>query len=143
MVFESGSFEISLTVTSENFCSSTTSSLIEIPKAPLLNFELNSLCAGEPIVLTDISVSGTNPIVSRTWYLDGNSFFNGEHAQLIDIEGTHEIKLETTTKSGCTYSLTQIIELLPPPTAEFEASEDYGIPPFEINFVNNSVELGT
>ena len=139
---QAGTFDVSLTVTSADFCSNTVSSTLEIPAGSSVDFELSSSCIGDPITISDVSTAGANPVVSRTWFLDGNSFFNGTQAQLPeDISvGLHDISLETTTDVGCVFIATRTIEFFPSPLAEFEASGTFGVPPFQIGFENASID---
>ncbi|MCP4457505.1 MAG: PKD domain-containing protein [Cytophagales bacterium] len=136
---QAGSFIVSLTVTSDDFCSSTTRSTIEIPQAPILSFSLSSLCTGDDITLDDTSIEGADPVVSRTWLLEGEVFFNGPQALLSDMSPSmYEITLQSTTQAGCLYSTNQIVDLVSSPEANFETSVNYGVPPFEVDFTNNS-----
>jgi len=136
---ESGTFNVSLTVTSDDFCSSTIASTVVVPSAPSMEFTISSLCSGDNILLDDTSIQGADPVVSRTWLLDGEPFFNGVQAQLTDLEPlSYEITLESTTQAGCMFSATQTANLLASPEADFESSVNYGVPPFEVNFSNSS-----
>jgi PKD repeat protein len=134
----SGTFNVSLTVTSSDFCTSTTSSQVIVPPAPVMSFTASSLCAGDNILLTDVSTSA-DPIVSRTWSLDGTPFFNGAQALLSGATpGPHTLSLSVQTSPGCTFTTSQNVTLLPSPSAAFTASTTYGVPPFNVSVNNTS-----
>ncbi len=135
---QSGTFDVSLTVTSADFCTSTTVGTVTVAPAPVLDFTMSSLCAGEEIVLTDTSIPG-DPVVSRTWRLDGEAFFNGAQALLTDVPvGVHDVALEVRTASGCTFMHEKSLTFLASPVAEFTSSVAYGVPPFPVTFTNQS-----
>ncbi len=133
-----GDYEVSLTLTADNFCSNTMTTMVTVPEKPALDFNLSSVCTGEDIILTDASTGG-DPIVSRTWKLDGEVLGNGTQALAQGVSaGSHTFELEVTTESGCSFTLEQNQVINPSPIAEFDASATYGVPPFIVNFSNES-----
>ena len=135
-----GEYDVTLTVTAENFCTGTVSNRVEIMEAPNVDFFLSSMCIENPIELTDVTTSD-DPIVSRNWLLNGETFFNGETALLSDISsGEYEIALEVSTSLGCTFSETKEIEIIEAPDVQIESRSLYGAPPLSIDFTSNSSE---
>lgn len=135
---QSGTFPVSLTVTSADFCTSTVQGSVTVAAAPAMDFTLSSVCADEAILLTDTSIP-SNPVVSRTWLLDGEAFFNGPQALLTGVGvGMHEVSLQITTAAGCVFTKSSNINFLASPVAGFNTSVAYGVPPFAVTLTNTS-----
>lgn len=136
---EPGTFNVTLSVTSDDFCTGFYGTTVTVPAAPALDFTLSSLCANEDILLSDTSTPG-DPIVSRTWRVDGMAIGNGPQAQWAGhAEGSYTLTLDVVTEAGCTFSHDVAVNLLPGPTAGFTSSRTYGVPPFQVQMTNISV----
>jgi PKD repeat protein len=139
----SGQIDVNLTVTGQNFCSSTLYTTVDIQPAASMGFSVSSYCDNDQIIFQDQSTS-VDPIVSRNWTLDGETFFNGSTAALDQISpGTYTIGLSAQTESGCTFDTEQIIDINEAPEAAFSPSATYGAPPFALSLTNNSTGATT
>ncbi|MEQ9230903.1 MAG: PKD domain-containing protein, partial [Cyclobacteriaceae bacterium] len=134
----SGQIDVNLTVTGQNFCSSTLYSTVTVPPAPDLDFSISSFCSNEEIIFQDLSTT-TDPIVSRSWTLDGTPFFNGPTAVIEELSpGNYAIGLTAVSASGCEFTLNQPLEIFEAPSASFTSSASYGVPPFTLNLTSTS-----
>ncbi|WP_115868072.1 PKD domain-containing protein [Marinoscillum furvescens] len=140
MVFDQpGTYEVSLMVENENFCSDQLTKTFEILQAPSLGFSVEGNCANENIVVSDTSLVYNDSIVSRSWYLDGALAGNGREALLpISGNGTANVELRVATESGCAYSSEQLYDIYEVPVPAFTPSNDFGVPPFSLDFTNQS-----
>ncbi len=135
-----GLHTVTLTATQTTNCSATKVIEVNIPANPVLSISVDGECANQDIFVEDISVpiSG-NAIVSRTWSVEGVSFGNGKISLLpVDGGGNYEVKLDVITAFGCQLSSTRNVKLLEAPTASFNLSTNYGVPPFTISTTNSS-----
>lgn len=135
---DAGTYEVSLEVTGQNFCSESITKSIEIIELPTIDFTLNGDCDNELISAMDISTSEADPIVSRIWTLDGAVVGNGSQLFLELSDNTYELQLEVETEGGCMLNSTQTIQINDSPVAEFTSSRTYGKPGDQLNFSNSS-----
>ncbi|MEI6576153.1 MAG: PKD domain-containing protein [Bacteroidota bacterium] len=114
-----GTYAITLTVTDNNFCSSTFSSLITINPSPKAGFTMSNDCQGTLISFNDTSVSAAN-LTSWNWTADGVGAGNTANMHhLFSVTGNHSIKLVVTTQAGCSSSASKTLLVYPAPTASF------------------------
>ncbi|MFY0606378.1 MAG: PKD domain-containing protein, partial [Cyclobacteriaceae bacterium] len=136
---ETGTYEISLMVDTENLCSAETTKTIEIRPLPDLNIHLAADCENEPNILVDNTDDSFDPIVSRSWYLNESFVGNGKQVLLNNIEiGDYKAKLTATTQNGCVLEDSLDVTVLSFPQVDFSVSNNYDIPPFTTEFVNRS-----
>ncbi len=136
---QSGSFEVTLEVTAQNFCSASTTQTVEIQQLPVLSFTIDGECSNELIRLEDTSTQAEDPVVSREWFLDGASVGNGQQNFLSALtDGSYEVSLQLTTQQGCLISGSQSLAINTAPEASFIANRTFGIPGDEILFSDQS-----
>ncbi|SNT02120.1 Por secretion system C-terminal sorting domain-containing protein [Ekhidna lutea] len=136
---DSGVFEVSLEVTSQNFCSESITKTVEILELPSVDFSIQGQCDNQLIQVDDQSIEGNDPIISRTWMLNGERVGNGSQLFLNElIDGAYELALEVETSSGCVIQSSETLEVNPSPTAAFSSSSTYGLPSDNITFINSS-----
>lgn len=134
-----GFFDVTLEVTGQNFCSETRTQSIEVLELPTPEFSVAGECSNDHIVLTDITTELQDPIVSRSWYLQGVPVGNGSEFILEPLpDNTYDIQLEVTTASGCTVSDVQTIVIDVAPEAEVDFPKNFGIQGESITFTNTS-----
>lgn len=135
----SGSFDVMLEVTGQNFCSETITKTVEIIELPQVGFTVNGECDNQVISAQDQSTGSADPVISRRWMLNGVNVGNGNQLLLSELEdNTYELELELETESGCLVSSSQTLEINEAPEAEFTSSRTYGIPGDRLTFTNNS-----
>ncbi len=136
---EPGDYEVELTVTNNQLCSSIITETFTIHELAVPDFTISGQCNNEIIRLEDVSVSATDPIISRNWFIDGNPLGQGASVSISGyLPGTYDFTLEVTTENGCVVSSDQAFEIVETPVASFTASNDYGVPPFRLEFNNTS-----
>jgi len=134
-----GTYEIGLLVDNSNLCSGETTRSIEVLALPELNFNIDGICENESIIAKDASQASNDAIATRSWYFDDEFIGNGlETVVPQGQDGQHTIRLEVVTQYGCKLSSSQTTEIYTKPQVDFSASNDFGVPPFSLDFTNNS-----
>jgi len=121
-----GSYNVVLTVSNENECSSTTQpQTIVIAKKPDATFTISAPgCVGQEVTFTDRSVIAVGKIAKRIWdfsdgttetYTDDKPF-----THVFAVTGKTTIKLIVVAESGCeSVAATQEIDIFPLPEVDF------------------------
>ena len=121
-----GTFSVMLTSTSNNNCQSTTILTVTVNPLPTAQFTNTSPCLGATTSLTDGSTSiATDPINNWNWNMTGGnpaSSNSQNPSTAYNTAGTHTINLIVTTKSGCTDTVDQMVNVYNPPTANFNGA---------------------
>lgn len=134
-----GYFQVRLEVTGTNGCESSMTSVVHVPRPLLPDFSVTKNCAGHEAVFTDVTITGTDPVVARQWIFgNGQTSSANSATHLFPQAGTQQIRLQVTTKSGCAYQGTKQIQISTPPQASFTASPATGALPLEVSFTNTS-----
>ncbi|MCW3076184.1 MAG: hypothetical protein JWO32_793 [Bacteroidetes bacterium] len=116
----SGTYNVSLLVTSDKGCTDTTAQSLTIYPYPTVNFNAPSTCMNSVVSFTNNSGISYGSISSYTW-----SFGNGGTSQVtIPTQnytgaGTFPVILYATSNQGCTASATNNIIIYPLPTISF------------------------
>lgn len=135
-----GTYNVSLTVTSNNGCTNTTSEQVVVHPLPEPDFTATSVCLGEPTVFTDLS--GILPPGSiDSWYWDfddQNNTTQSAPSHTYAAAGFYDVNLTLTSYDGCTDQITHQVEVYPLPSVDFVATETEGCQPFVTNFIDQS-----
>ncbi len=120
-----GYYDVVLTVTDTNGCSSAVMHPVEITAIPSANFTYESTCVEDITNFYDNSTINGEPISS--WYWDfgdpasgtanNSTVQNPEHDY--QLAGTYNVKLIVTSASGCQDSLDMALDIIPAPVAGF------------------------
>lgn len=121
---EEGVYEVTLTVTTDKGCSSTTTSEVAVFPNPVVDFEPADLCLGLTTSFNDLSsVSNTNSsnsIEDWAWdFGDGNSGATQNPTNTYSAAGSYDVTLSVTTSRGCSSSETLEVYIFPQPVADF------------------------
>ncbi len=133
-----GSFPVLLTVKGSNGCVSQVSKSIVVPVIPTLDFSIQSPCANNPTVFTEIT-NNVDPSVSQVWAF--GSLANGTNSPTqfsFPSPANYSVRLTSTRQSGCLYSISKNISIVNSPIADFFPSSDAGAAPLPVSFINNS-----
>ena len=132
-----GSFTFTLDVTSANGCSDSQSHNIALGALPVPNFTVNDACIGSSTALdggastTEAAFGG--PITDYSWTLNDTLTVTG---QTTDVEfesvGTQTVELTVTTATGCSATLTDVLEILPRPGVALTTPDTVGCSPFTV-----------
>ncbi|MEQ9210716.1 MAG: hypothetical protein RLN96_12940, partial [Pseudomonadales bacterium] len=79
---EPGDYEVELTVTNNQLCSSIVTETFTIYELPVADFTISGQCNNEIILLEDASTSTSDPISVRQWYIDGSLLGEGANVSL-------------------------------------------------------------
>jgi PKD repeat protein len=133
-----GPFDVFLKVVADNGCEASRHSTVVVPDKLTPDFSIVKNCVGETATLSDIT-SGSDPVALRSWKMDDGTLLTGEVATYSwQSPGMKQIELTVTAVSGCSYSISKSIEIVPMPQPSFTARPEIGTPPAEIAFENNS-----
>jgi PKD repeat protein len=133
-----GNYPLYLEVTALNGCESSRHDVIAVPVALTPDFSYLKNCVGEEAVLTDVT-TGSDPVKSREWTFDSGETFSGSPVKFVfDKELIKTVTMKVTAASGCSYSVSKSITVLPPPVAGFKPDPSSGAYPLEVAFTNTS-----
>lgn len=137
---DAGDYEISLTVTASNGCVGTSTKQINVPLPLLVDFESAFNCANTPTQFTALINDSSDPILTHTWTFaeEEKNGINVNH--LYNQTGIQEVKLTAMATSGCVYSITKVVDILPAPIANFSFTPLSGSPPLAVTFTNLSTD---
>ena len=137
-----GTFPVSLTVQSINGCIVSDTENVIVHSIPEINYTApDSICASYSYILDDNSIVLPPDSISQwSWVIENIGTFNEEHPLvLFTSEGDYPLTLTVTSNAGCSDNVSASIHVNPIPSASFMPDEFYGMPPFTVNFTNNSV----
>lgn len=123
----SGSYNVTLTVSNLDGCSSSTSELLNIATLPVAAFTASSTCSGNLTSFSDHSYVLTGePIVSWGWsFGDANAVPGTDTSNLQNPvhlyrqTGLYDVTLTVTSASGCSKTTFKTIEVVPGPAASY------------------------
>lgn len=117
----SGSFNASLIVESSNGCFDTITRTVYVNPVPVALFQHPYACVGESLNFTDISFLASGNIVSWDW-----DFNSGEGVSSLQNPtysfsqtGSIPVMLSVTSDSGCVGTVTNLVNVLSGPDADF------------------------
>ncbi len=141
IVFETpGVYDISLEITTSDFCVISTNKQIAVNDLPTVDFEIQNNCLNELITFNDNSEEFGDPIISRRWnFGDGFSADGSTVYHEYLVSGTYQVTLEAITRNGCVLETSEILEISPAPTASFSVDNTFGAPPLSIAISNESI----
>ena len=132
----------SLLVTTDNGCTDGTSGAVTIHPLPVSDFQMTSTssCFAPVSVNLFNQSSGANQF---QWnHENGTIETSFNSTAFFDTIGQYDIQLLVTTQFGCQDSSTQLFEVFPTVTADFEFTTPMGCEPWTVEFTNLS-ENGT
>ncbi|MEL7144761.1 MAG: PKD domain-containing protein [Bacteroidota bacterium] len=136
---ESGTYDVTMEVTSENFCVSSVTQQIEIAPLPVAAFSFEANCANEQVRFADASQQFSDPVVSWLWNFGDGAFANGEVAfHQYGQAGQYQVSLSILTDQGCSLTTSRLITVEAAPVAGFSIDTDFGTPPFTVTATDQS-----
>lgn len=122
----SGNFNVELIVESSNNCFDTITKSVYVNPVPVALFQHEYICQGELVMFEDISFLSAGNIIAWDW-----DFNSGEGTSTIqnptyifDIAGTYPVSLSVESDSGCVGTVTNNVDVLSGPDADFSYSPD-------------------
>lgn len=139
----SGTFNATLTVTSDSGCINNYNTNVTVYANPVSNFTTNVACLTKATTFTDSSTPGSNPINQWEWdFQDNGSVDNSTQSPsvVLPTSGTHNVNLQVTDNFGCTHDTTLIVTVSENPIASYtHTTECYGT---ATTFTNTSSDNG-
>ena len=134
-----GIHPVTLNVKGSNNCEAIITKPIEVKPAPALNYSTSSACTNRETIFTDLTTGADLPI-SWVWdFGNGNTANNATSSFIFPSAGTFPVNLSVVTQSGCGYSLSKNVTVVPAPIASFTESVSFGPPPLPVQFTNASL----
>lgn len=117
----SGTFDVTLTVTSSNGCVDNITLPINVNPNPVANFSAANKCVNEgPSFFTDMSTLSGGAITGWNWNFDDGTFAGvADPIKNYSTPGTYDVTLTVTTDFGCTNTITLPYTVLEKPNAQF------------------------
>jgi gliding motility-associated-like protein len=122
-----GSFDIMLSVTSDNGCTNDITHSVAISPLPVANFNSSVACIGSRTCFTDMSTISSGSINSYNWnFGDAPSGVNNYSAianpcHLFNTLSTYQVGLVVISADGCSDTLISQVAISPKPIAGFTA----------------------
>ena len=117
----SGSYNVTLTVTTDSGCTSSLVEIIRIYNLPSASFSNNIVCVNDTMSFTDLSTITTGTINAWDWtFGDGitSTQQNPTHNYTINLQ-TFMVQLVVTSNMGCKDTVIQQVSVLPVPSFDF------------------------
>ena len=133
-----GTYNVSLTVSFANHCSTTTDTTITIHELPEATITANDGCVGSETTL-DAEIISVDNIDAYKWKID--SIFESSEQRptfVSDTTGTFTITLDVLTGFSCPTQATDSITIHGNPNVAFTQSRDWGGSPLYVEFENTS-----
>lgn len=141
-----GTFNVSLTVSSNWGCLDTIIQPVTVHALPTANFisSTDSIgCLNEVISLTDYSISVGDPITSWVWaFGDGAPILTTQNAtHIYTTPGNNLISHVVTTSFGCKDTISKLLRIYPLPIVKFVVDDSNGCESYCPRFTDVSVPL--
>jgi PKD repeat protein len=121
-----GTYNVSLTITTENGCTNVKTRQVQVTTAPIAMFTSNLLsCSGTAVLFTDLSSTPNGIINSWNWNFDDGDEVaihgpsNGNATHTYSVAGIYHVTLTVHTTTGCEASYTAAITVNPSPVSAF------------------------
>lgn len=145
-----GTYNISLTVTSDNGCKDTAMGNTVIHPLPDAQFSTNpptiGVCDGTPILFTDIStIPNPGTIQSWVWNLGDSSALDSSQnvSHLYGAVNSYQVELTVTSSFGCVDSVIKPVNINSNPIVNFSGDPVVGCEPLCVSFLDSSyISLG-
>lgn len=138
-----GDYQVSLTLTSSNGCMGTASKQINVPEPLVVDFESAFNCVNTPTQFTSLINDDLDPVLTYTWTFNEEQKDGSSTNFLYSQSGIQEVQLTASATSGCAYSITKAVNILPEPKADFSFTPSSGPPPLAVTFTNLSTDASS
>jgi len=122
-----GTFDASLTVTTNNGCTRTMTKPVVVAPNPLANFSVTASCVTAPVQFNDLSQPGSGALSSWSWNFGDpasgtanvSSLQNPTHSYL--NAASYNVRLIVTNSGGCKDTIVKQVSIQNPPTVNFSS----------------------
>jgi len=119
----SGTFQVTLTTTTANGCSSTVVKTVTVTPSPFADFTYDNHCVNTEIQFAPTAGVNVANVANWNWsFGDGLTSLLPNPQHSYSVAGNYTVKLTITNISGCSNSITRIINILPAPVSNFSTS---------------------
>lgn len=128
-----GTRTVTLTVTSDNGCTSTFSAPVIVYPLPAADFTGPAVCEGLATTFTDQSTVTSGSITTWNWNFGDATIAAAQspsHTYL--AAGTYSVQLNIVSDQGCPDSVTKPVTVHPLPVVDFEVVPDAGCMPLRV-----------
>ncbi len=134
-------YQVTLNVTTAKGCVSTAMKQVSVSPIPVPAFSTPPGCKNGLYSFVDNSTVPTGTISSYKWNItEGNINLNGQTASYVFSDtGTYHVTLTVKSDIGCTKSIMHPFTIHGLPVANFSFNPQYGNPPLEVNFTDQSI----
>ncbi|HTX87710.1 MAG TPA: PKD domain-containing protein, partial [Bacteroidales bacterium] len=121
----SGSFQVHLTVTNINGCSSTITKNVSVNQSPQANFSADTACSENPTQFTDQSIANFGTVVAWLWHFGDPSSGTNNISTLqnplhtYSTPGNYMVTLAITNSGGCVDDTLIMVSVSAKPEALF------------------------
>lgn len=135
-----GSYDVSLTVTSDFGCSSSLLQSVLINPQPVAAFSANTVCWGDLTTFTDMSTITSGIISTWDWDFDDGTNDNAQHPghTFVSYTDSFNVQLIVTTDQGCVDSITHLINTHPVVAFDYFPDVINGCAPLAVSFTDQS-----
>lgn len=114
-----GVYTIKLRATDNLGCSDSTNHTITYPITPTTQFSFANPCLGQSTTFTNTSAIGFGSLTYNWNFGDGSTSNNQSPLHTYSIAAVYNVRLISTSQSGCNDTLIQVVNVGPTPTASF------------------------
>ena len=119
-----GSYNVTLTVTTDQGCKDTARSVAVVHPKPLAKFSSVNVCAYDTMKFNNLSSLATGTIVSQQWKLgDGNTQTTENASHHYGKPGNYNVGLTIISDKGCSASYDSLMEVFVLPNAAFAVAD--------------------
>jgi gliding motility-associated-like protein len=141
-----GTYNVTLTCTSSNGCTTSTTIPVTVSALPTANFTASAACQGQATTLTDTSTPGSGSITSWQWNFGdaspNSALQNPSHTY--NNDSTFTATLIVTNTAGCTDTVQLPVVVSSVPVSAFTADTLAGCPLLCVNFSDlSTINSGT
>jgi len=109
-----------VTVTDQNGCKNTDTTLVIVNSLPMADFTYTNVCQYDTAFFHDLSTDTANSITQRQWVYNGSIFSTNSNSSMIfTTPGNHDVSLVIKNNKNCTDTITKTIVIYPKPVADF------------------------
>jgi gliding motility-associated-like protein len=118
-----GSFDVTLIVSSGQFCADTSMQSVTVYPLPAADFTTTDVCSGFDMQYTDNSAISSGTIDTYQWYFgDGGLSNETNSTHAYSVGGTYTASLVIGSNLGCEDSVAIDVLVYPDPVSEFSAT---------------------
>lgn len=142
-----GTYNVTLTVTSNNGCQSVLTQAVTVNPLPTAAFTNGPACVNAQMAFTDLSTVVSGNVTSWSWdFGDGSPLGNSQNPShgYGNSSSTYTVTLIVGTGFGCLDTVQQVVNISPTPVPLFVGDTLNGCAPLCVNFTDQStVSTGT